>query len=196
MTHQKVAIVGHSLVWWFEDFIRHDSNITLHLGLANTEVRCILTGVKMGLVIDNWHLIRNSLIQFAPDVIILILGDNDLFRTEPEDVAANLLRAGHMLKGWTGGSKIILFYLFSRFWTTSYCYFSPAYNQEANWVNTLMRQGVQNLHRTFTWSFHGPSFFEQRAFCYFADEGVHLNTVGQVMLFRAMLRAIHVFRFF
>ena len=97
MAHQKVAIVGHSLVWWFEDFIRHDSYIPLHLGLANTEVRCILTDVKRGLVIDDLHLIRNSLVQFAPDVIILILGDNDLFRTEPEDVAAKL-RAGQMLK--------------------------------------------------------------------------------------------------
>ena len=99
MTRQKVAIFGHSLVWWFEDFIRHDSNTPLHLGLANIEVRCILTGVKKGLVIDDLHLIGNSLIQFAPDVIFLILGDNDLFRTKPEDVAANLSRAGQMLQG-------------------------------------------------------------------------------------------------
>ena len=193
---QKIAIVGHSLVWWLNHFIQNDANTLPNLGITNADVRCILTPVKKGLIIDDLLLIKDDLIQFRPDIMVLILGDNDLYKTAPEDLSLRLLAAGTLLRGWTGAAKLIHFELFPRFWTSSAHYFTPTYNQDALLVNERLREGVRDLHQTFVWACHGPSFHDSRASKYFLWDGVHLNNEGQVLLCRAVQKAIHMFRNF
>ena len=196
MAHQKVAIVGHSLVWWYNKFVSEDGSLPANFGFVNTDVQCILSDVKRGLVIDDLPLIRDDLVQFAPDVIFLILGDNDLYRTDAEDVAQRLIIAGTMLRAWTGGAKLIHIDLFPRFWSVDYDYYFPSYNQDAMWVNEMVREGVSDQDRTFTWTCKGPSFNDPKASTYFSDDGVHLNATGQVKLYRSLQKALHVFRTF
>ena len=189
----RIAVVGHSFVVHFEEFVRNDSLLYGNLGLDDTRVAYFGKG---GLRLPQIDRFEDGIRSFSPHVIFLILGDNDLYESAPDVVADRVLQAHDKLKAWTGGAKIIMFSLFPRFWTSDNYYFTPSYNQDAIWVNETVTNRVAQLPRSFTWNCHGPSFTDRRASNYFEADGVHLKANGQVKIYQALTKSYHNFRQF
>ena len=101
----RIAVVGHSFVSGFKGFVEKDKAVQKDLGFKDVEV--LLHGVS-GLSIPRFKELREEVVKFRPDVVFLMLGDNDISKyTNPEVLVNQLVKATEELRIWAGDCYII-----------------------------------------------------------------------------------------
>jgi hypothetical protein len=133
MAWAQVGIVGHSFVRRLADFIGEEGSRFSNLGLRNCDVRFWGRG---GWKVGDVALCMQDLIDFCPQVVILLLGDNDLAPVlDPEEIATHIVAMASFIKAKTGAGRIIIGQLMPRFWHHTHRFLFPGYNTLACEVN-------------------------------------------------------------
>ena len=191
MPGEKVAVVGHSFVNHLRDFVREDLFTDDSFGYRNAEVRFF--GVS-GLTIGKLRRIERRMQLFRPEIVIVILGDNDIKDgVDPAILSLRLVAAVAMIQRWAGNAKVIKIDLFPRFWVPSYKYFCADYEQVAMAINAEFREQLEGVQNIFAWSCRGLCFHDARSENWKAD-GVHLLAAGNSLLYQGIKKALQVFK--
>ena len=151
MEQMRIGIMGHSFVKHFRDFVNRDHKVDVNLNLSDTRVHFFGRG---GLTLDRIKELEHNIRQWGQaDIVILILGDNDVGRSlSPSKMANEIIVACEKVKKWTGSPRIVVLSMFPRFWKPCHHYFVQDYNQQAAAVNSCLQEVVDNERGNFVWS--------------------------------------------
>ena len=191
---QRVAVIGHSLVRDFDNFVHSDDvKVNEHLHLDNIQLECYH---RRGLTVNRIRELKGEIEMGAPSVVFLILGDNDINSSSDTSLLASQLAcAGTLVRAWAGAPKLVHLDIFPRFYTKESCpkYFINNYQQLAMEVNQKMREETMELPRTVVWNCRGLRFEDAKSNNYKMD-GVHLNASGNYLLYKGIRKAMQIFK--
>lgn len=181
----KVLILGHSFVKRLSRDINNgfDPRMDLAFGLeGSAAVRLFGVG---GRTVDKLRRFDLDIIRsFAPDIVILELGTNDISASAPEIVGSAIDDLVHLLQD-SFSVRVI-----------GWCCVIPRgisypdaalFHHRAEVLNNYLRVVFDPDHRVFCWR---HSLFNHPAKDFYLADGVHLNFAGQYHLYRSYRGAI------
>lgn len=192
---ERVAFVGHSFTRRLHDFVRHSKNPSF--GLKNCQFRFLARG---GLHVHEILDLCQPLVDFQPQLIIIMAGDNDLGHgVQPGEVASQLVEVAKSLQRSCGADRVIIGQLMPRFWLSEHRYYVADYNALAAETNQLLQSLVREVEGLVFWVHNfvsrdpnDPNFCSAKRF--FDADGVHLASNGHCLLLRSWGRALRLCR--
>ena len=187
MSKTSVVILGHSIVRRFHEFLKYgDIRYSASLGLGETH-SVLYRGVGGRKVRDVISKDMESVFALGPDVVVLMIGENDISpRTDATLLAAEIESVVSVMHRRYKVAKIIVCKLLPRFGVRF------GYNNIADKVNAILRDALPALGYCVFWE-HGNYFVSPReGDCSrkFVHDGVHLNSQGNVHLYRSIRGAL------
>ena len=193
-TVPKVLILGHSFVRRLKSDLRagFDARAASDFGLGGTvELRMYGVGGRTVQKVTEFDL--PTVTAFAPDVVLLELGTNDLASLAPEVVGSNIDDLVQLLLSKYSVRLVIWCQVTPRATVKRHAYHSADFNKNAVLLNQYMRVVLEPLPRAICWKHKG---FSVPAVSPFLPDGVHFNRRGQYSLYRsyrgAILHALHM----
>lgn len=183
----RVLILGHSFVRRMEEFIRKtagEGNFALNFELAQ---QCNVSMLGIGgrtvdkMVRCDLHKIRN----FAPDIVVLELGSNDLCdeTTNEETVALSIEAFVDMLHTEVNVKFIMMCHII----TPANPPFEEYNDRVGNLNNELAKKALANTPFARMWRHRGLS---NPSINIYLPDGIHLNDDGNKALYRSYRGAI------
>lgn len=183
----KILILGNSIVWRLEDFIRHNANNYISLDF------------KLGFTIDvAWKGIVGRTIQqalehdmafirnFQPDIVVIALGTDDLadpYNTT-QSISREMRQLVRRLHRSAGVQHIIVGQVLELAALPMYV---PNFNERVYYLNRQLDISMRSLAYATFW-FHQPLTHNDRALL--QPNGACLNTHGNLMLYFSLRSAI------
>ena len=196
----RVSIAGHSFARRFEDYLKTPAGKG-HIGLEDCDLYFLYeNGASTQRL---WDLTQKQYESLRADVIVMLIGDNDVYdHTNPNGLAVTLYDRALETQKKTGARAVIMAPIFPRF----SCKYGTVeiYNQRATQVNALLHAKcealrergedvVGMLNQPFKFiPMDDPNVDHMRRF--FHSDGVHLSPDGNKMLRRAIRATILRYR--
>lgn len=200
MEFTKIALTGHSIVRNFGTFLDTSEKVLPNFGLDGTEVRCFGSG---GCTISHTEeRLRPKLMNFDPDAIIWMLGDNDIANTcmNLGGLAAILLNQACQFRRDESVPAVVCT-LLPRYPGK---YYSHRYIERAAEVNDHLVDQLERAKQTNTYP--NVSLYTHKDFVfpldvklterywmkqvYFQEDGTHLNPDGNWKLYRSFRKLV------
>ena len=149
-----------------------------------TDVKVELFGVGGRTVdkIKQYDLVNVS--RFAPDIVILEIGTNDLCNAPPETVASQIDKLVELLLNHFSVRVVGVCEVIKRA--------KPVFNEKVEVLNQYLSIVIDNP-KAFVWRHKS---LDSRSHDLLLEDGVHLNPYGQYLLYRsyrgAILKAVNI----
>ena len=202
----RLAIVGHSFPRRLKDLILRPykaernlqeelSGFNLSFNLERCEAKWFVEGGLSTESVLKW---RDSISHFSPDVVVVMVGDNDYakYKDRVEEFALLMTATASVFVGNKIKAKAaVLCQVMPRF--PGDPRFKPDYNRWAMQLNALLESsmaGKKNLifwKHTFVKSFWKDNIVEPCEQWVIRD-GVHLNNEGQIRLYKSIRDALRL----
>ena len=179
MANPKVLILGHSFIRRLGQFIARRSRLNHHF-LLNGVATFKWYGIGGRTVAKTIEHDLHVVASFAPDIVILQLGTNDLSRLDPLVVGSSIEDLVRILYD-KYNVKIVCVC------QTLYREADPAFNARVRALTKYLKTFLEPLPYSF---FSGHRGFWNTAQRFLARDGVHLNEQGQYKLFRSLRGAV------
>ena len=157
--HDKIAFVGHSFIWRFEDYLNRNPSKDRHFKLQDCEVS--FHGVGGLSVYKTMATFEKTLKDLSPSVIVLHIGDNDVTTADPQTIASAIIGNAFNLREATG-AKVVINQMMPRYpprgppprkrdrktgrwYTAEWRPFNPDYNSQALEVNREIERQVSSF---------------------------------------------------
>lgn len=191
---KRILVFGHSFVSRLKDFIRYDSSLRYDLGLAGCPV--IQYSGFPGATVDRLHSKLQKILDFNPDIVILVIGTNDLYQPHqsPLSVASAIRDLVDTILYVDGISQVIVLQTLHRHLPTC----QTRYPVDPQWFNTrvdeMNRLLIQWLNsspngRTYLWRLKG-FWSPDCILSNFAEDGCHLSSRGLLRFFNNIRAAV------
>ena len=179
MAIHKVLILGHSFIRRLGQFVDKRPQLNYHFMLEESATfkwhgvggRTVAKTIKSDL-----HVIES----FAPDIVVLQLGTNDLSRLDPLVVGSAIEDLVRILHD-SHNVKLVCVC------QTIYRGSDPAFNVRVRALTKFLKILLEPLPYSFFWGHRGFWNTTQR---FLARDGVHLNRLGQYKLYRSLRGAV------
>ena len=184
----KVLILGHSFVRRLTSDLcaGFDARAAPDFGLGGTaEIR--MHGVGGRTVQKVTALDLSNVSAFAPDVVLLELGTNDLASVVPEVVGSQIEDLVQLLLATYSVRLVIWCQVTPRATTKRNQCHNSKFNEKAALLNQYTRVVLEPVYRAICWKHKG---FSTPAVPPFLADGVHFNRRGQYALYRSYRGAI------
>lgn len=190
----KVHIIGHSFVSRLKQFIRSEPDLRYDFGLA-TPAMVQYNGYPGG-TIRTVHKHLEVVSDFAPDIVVVLLGTNDIYDANVtiKDVANqfhSLLET--LIHGFKVPTVVVCQVLHRTPATvaTRYPVNYESFNSRVDQLNILLGQQLPQLlpGRAFLWRMKG-FWSPDSKLQYFSPDGCHLSRDGQFRLLTNIRAAI------
>ena len=199
---ERIAVVGHSFSRRLLDFTRRreeNRSEDSSFKLVNAEVRWFFQGgMKAKDVLSRW---QDQLADFRPQLVVLMIGDNDIEKGVDVDGLAGLIHAiaSVLLSKRVGAHAVMVGQLMPRFAGSYYSYGEAnTYNSIAWKVNRALDEALEGAERVFFWShefayfpWEGVKLDEFRS-AFILNDGVHLSKNGNSKLYKSIRLALHL----
>ena len=195
-------MVGHSFVYWLDDFLKKNPSKDC-MNLHRSEM-CFygMRGGRVYNVVKTW---RAQIEHDRPDMILLVIGDNDVDSMLDMEALAKLIVGKARLWHQLTGADVAVSALFPRYppsqqvkWS-----YSETYNDCAMLVNFEMGRLLQGNATIKLWKHpfafpnerfdvagKGDRYLTQQS--HFRPDGVHLDKSGYCVLHRAVRTLLKV----
>ena len=171
MALPKILILGHSFIRRLDNFVAANPNLDHCFSLGNVAM------LKWHGVFGQYNL--PVIASFAPDIVILQLGTNDLSQLDPLVVGSSI--------------EELVTTLHDRCNTKIVCVCQtlrgsdPVFNARVHTLNKYLKTLLEALPYSFFWGHRG---FWNSSQDFLARDGVHLNRQGQFKFFRSLRGAV------
>ena len=180
----KAMILGHSFVRRLRaDLERHfDDRAKTNFNLKDVNVRLFGVGGRTVKTIEQCDLANVS--RFAPDVVILEIGTNDLCNEAPETVGSQIDELVELLLNHFSVRVVGVCEVIRRA--------EPVFNERVEVLNRYLRVVIDNP-KVFVWR---HKILDSPGHDFLLKDGVHLTPCGQYLLYRsyrgAILKAVNI----
>ena len=180
----KAMILGHSFVRRLRgDLEQHfDDRAKSTFDLKDVQVRLFGVGGRTVNKIKQFDLANVS--RFAPDVVILEIGTNDLCNEPPETVGSQIDELVELLLNHFPVRVVGVCEVIKRA--------EPVFNQKVEVLNRYLRVVIDNP-KVFVWR---HKILNSPSHDFLLEDGVHLNPCCQYLLYRsyrgAILKAVNI----
>ena len=180
----KVMILGHSFVRRLSgDLENHfDDRAKSNFDLEGVKVRLFGIGGRTVKKIKQFDVANVS--RFAPDVVILEIGTNDLCNEPPETVGSQIDELVELLLNHFSVRVVGVCLVIKRA--------EPMFNMKVEVLNRYLSV-VVDRPRVFVWR---HKILDSPSHDFLLEDGVHLNPCGQYLLYRsyrgAILKAVNI----
>ena len=178
MAHPKILILGHSFIRRLEYFVAANPNLN-HQFLLTALATFKWHGVGGRTVAKTMQYDLPVVASFAPDIVILQLGTNDLSRLDPLVVGSAIEELVTILHD-TYNVKLVCV-------CQTLLGSNPVFNARVRALNSYVKTFLEALPYSFFWGHRGFWNSSQR---FLARDGVHLNRQGQYKFFRSLRGAV------
>ena len=189
----RVAIVGHSFVWRLEEFMKRRQDKDENFGMHTRKVKCFGTS---GLNMRKVHTVEEKVMEYDPDVLVLVIGDNDVDnpRMHLRGLAALIVNFANTIRRDVM-VPVIISMLMPRY---PGIYFNDSYNQRAIQVNQGLVEEIESgcFKNISLWRHKFVAFPENNpekywgTRCFFKEDGVHLNDDGNCRLYKSFRKLL------
>ena len=187
----KVQFFGHSFVKHLKTFIKNSTDLSYSLNLPGQDFMIQYTGLPGARVED----LRNNLdnvTDFKPDLLVLIIGTNDLFNRSPCQVTSNIVDLVDTLLFLHRVPKVVVCQTLYRTPPARYTKYAvdiEEFNLKVDQLNRNLDSALKKVTSSL-WRLKG-FWAEKSVQTAFVSDGVHLSSEGNRKLFKN-LRALVV----
>ena len=195
-TWSRVLILGHSFATRLLDFVKGDDKARLDFGLKTCSITILgHGGARVRDIVKRWS---EHIADTDPDIIVLLIGDNDLADGTPEEISAHIVSTASLLSR-RYKAVVCVGQLFPRFpphtpnrrWP-----FQAGYNQAAHAINRILACEIATVDGLRFWHHEFVAFpavsenKRKRCEAYYLQDGVHLNDSGNFLLYRSIQKLL------
>ena len=187
MVPVRVLVLGHSFIHHLHTFLLRnlDAQIATSLSLPGDLIRW--HGIGGRTVFKTISFDLHVVEEFAPNIVILQLGTNDLANTSAVETGSAIEDLSQLLHGSYDVQVVCVC-------QTIYRQNSPSFNRQVDLLTRYLRVVLEPLPYTIYWRHTGFWRCKSR---FLARDGVHLNSRGNYNFFRsvrgAVLRCMRIF---
>lgn len=180
MAKPKVLILGHSFIRRLEQFVATCSQVN-HQFMLDEAAMFQWHGVGGRTVAKTMRHDLHVVASFAPDIVILQLGTNDLSRLDPLVVGSSLEDLVRLLHDHFNVKVICVCQTIYRGAD------QVAFNVRVRALSKYMKTFLEPLPFSFLWGHRG---FWNTTQTFLGRDGVHLNKQGHYKLYRSLRGAV------
>lgn len=179
----RVLILGDSFVRRMERFTQTSSLPEIARDFDLSQCKVSFHGVGGATVSSIKFQEMEMVHNIAPQVVVIQAGSNDICDTnkEPALIAQAMVNLAFFLISQAGVKRVVICQILFRKVTPF-----PTYNDKVYQTNGLIKDAVGSIPGVVFWTLRG---FWNSSSQLFAD-GVHLNTLGNIKLYRSLRLAI------
>ena len=188
MAPVRVLVLGHSFIHRLHTFLLSNFNahIAANLSLPG-DLQIPWHGIGGRTVPKTIRFDLHVVEEFAPNIVILQLGTNDLTTTSAVETGSAIADLSRLLHESYGVQVVCVC-------QTIYRLNSPYFNKQVDLLTKYLRVVLEPLPYTFYWRHRGFWCCKSR---FLARDSVHLNNRGSYKFFRslrgAVLRCMRIF---
>ena len=184
MAPVRVLILGHSFIHRLHTFLLRNFNAQIAKTLSLPDdllIRWHGIGGRTLLKTRNYdlHVVK----EFAPNVVVLQLGTNDLATTSAVETGSAIEDLCRLLHESYGVEVVCVC-------QTLYRHNAVSFNKEVDLLTQYLKVVLEPLPYTFYWRHRGFWRCKSR---FLARDGVHLNSRGNYKYFRSLRGAVNNF---
>ena len=174
----KVMILGHSFVRRLSDDLENhfDDRAKSNFDLEDVKVRLFGVGGRTVEKIKQFDVANVS--HFAPDIVVLEIGTNDLCNAPPETVGSQIDELVELLLNHFSVRVVGVCLVIKQA--------EPMFNKNVEVLNRYLSV-VLDRPRVFVWR---HKILDSTSHDFLLEDGVHLNPCGQYLLYRSYRGAI------
>ena len=191
MSCPRIQIFGHSYVRRLKDYIKQSDNLTFSLNLQQPTL--VQYSGFPGASVDRLQQNLDVIQDFQPNLVILIIGTNDLCSptTTPEQLAADIAKLANNII-CIGVSRVLvlpILYRQSSQRPSRYHVDIPWFNERVHQVNGKLADAMKHIERARMWKIKG-FWSDEAQTSAFAADGVHLSDEGNRKLYNNIRMAV------
>ena len=189
----SIQIFGHSYVKRLKNFLRDHTQLRFNLNL-NSYPLVQYSGYP-GAVVDTLRSNLTDVIDFSPDIVILLIGTNDLYWPEvtPTSLTSAILDLADSCIYMCNVKKVVVCQILHRqpSDTCKYRVNTEWFNGRVDATNQMLSSRIQSLHHDHVIFWRLKGFWSPTAQLQaFSPDGVHLSDAGHRKLYNNIRAAV------
>ena len=181
MVSVRVLVRGHSFIHCLHTFLLYNFNAHISANMSlpgDLEIRW--HGIGGRTVSKTIRFDLHVVTEFAPNIVILQLGTNDLATTSAFETGSAIEDLSRLLHESYGVQVVCVC-------QAIYRQNSPSFNRQVDLLTKYLKVVLEPLPYTFYWRHRGFWRCKSR---FFACDGVHLNDRGNYNFFRSLIGVV------